>query len=160
MGSGFGQRPSGGTGPGGDPGPGGPGGLRWDPTDPIQRRARYALLAGMWGFFFSLFSVPEIGLLLGALAVYWGISSLRGKPAAGQTGTRPAGDGTRPQTSSAVSGLITGVVSLSIVAATYTFQFVYRDYFTCVDDALTYSSRQSCENHLPKELRPLLRPQE
>ncbi|MPY55413.1 hypothetical protein, partial [Streptomyces acidicola] len=80
-GGGFGERPrpSGGGGQGGpEGGPGG--GLRWDPTDPAQRRARYALLAGMWAFFFSLFSWPYMALLLGALALYWGISALRAKP--------------------------------------------------------------------------------
>ncbi|WP_432445662.1 hypothetical protein [Streptomyces rapamycinicus] len=61
-------------------GPGGPGGPRWDPNDPAQRRARYALLSGMWAFFFALFSLPQIALLLGVLALYWGISSLRAKP--------------------------------------------------------------------------------
>lgn len=70
--------------PGEDPGSGSTSGgpVRWDPTDPIQRRARYALLAGMWGFFFGIFGIPSVGLLLGALALYWGISGLRGKPAA------------------------------------------------------------------------------
>ena len=53
--------------------------MRWDPTDPLQRRARYALHAGIWGLFFSLLSLPEVALLLGALSVYWGISALRGK---------------------------------------------------------------------------------
>lgn len=81
---GFGGRPGGQggpNGPGGQGGPeGGPGGLRWDPTDPAQRRARYALLSGMWAFFFAIFDFPEIALLLGALAVYWSISSLRAKP--------------------------------------------------------------------------------
>ncbi|AXI77954.1 hypothetical protein [Peterkaempfera bronchialis] len=57
--------------------PGGPQ-QRYDPTDPVQRRARYALLAGMWGLFFMIFSLPYVGLLLGALALYWGISALRG----------------------------------------------------------------------------------
>ncbi|RSS42551.1 hypothetical protein EF906_11995, partial [Streptomyces sp. WAC08241] len=60
--------------------------LRWDPTDPAQRRARYAILAGMWAFFFALFEIPELALLLGALGLYWGISSLR---------TRPKQDGQR-----------------------------------------------------------------
>ncbi|MGW1772936.1 hypothetical protein [Streptomyces sp. NPDC002104] len=73
-----------GSGPGADPGSGP---ARWDPTDPIQRRARYALLAGMWGFFFGVFGIPSMGLLLGALALYWGISALRGVPA------KPSGDG-------------------------------------------------------------------
>ncbi|MFE7599622.1 hypothetical protein [Streptomyces sp. NPDC057494] len=89
---GFGRGPerrSGGQGgPEGGPGQGGPGrgpGLRWDPTDPAQRRARYAILAGMWGFFFAIFEIPELALLLGALGLYWGISSLRAKP-------KPAGE--------------------------------------------------------------------
>lgn len=75
----------------GGPGPGkgedpGSGPARWDPTDPIQRRARYALLAGMWGFFFGVFGIPSMGLLLGVLALYWGISALRGAPAAASGG--------------------------------------------------------------------------
>jgi hypothetical protein len=53
--------------------------MHWDPTDPAQRRARYALLSGMWAFFFSLFGWRDLALLLGALGLYWGISSLRAK---------------------------------------------------------------------------------
>ncbi|MEU8582414.1 hypothetical protein [Streptomyces abikoensis] len=153
QGGGFG----GGQGPGG--GPGGPGGLRWDPTDPAQRRARYALLAGMWGFFFALFSIPQVALLLGALSVYWGISSLRAKPKPRDPDTPappPTPGGFRPQTTAAVSGLVTGGLALAIVAATFAFHIVYRDYYTCVDDALTQTSRAACENHLPKQFRPLL----
>ncbi|MBB5119584.1 hypothetical protein [Streptomyces eurocidicus] len=158
---GFGGGPGGPRRPGGQGGgPGGSGGLRWDPTDPAQRRARYALLAGMWGFFFALFSIPQVALLLGALSLYWGISSLRAK----STPRRPDPDNPaapspgafRPQTTAAVSGLVTGGLALAIVAATFLFQIVYSDYYTCVDDALTQTSRQACENHLPKELRPLL----
>jgi hypothetical protein len=55
---------------------------------------------------------------------------------------------------------VTGCLALAIVAATFTLQIVYRDYFTCVDDALTQSSRQSCEDLLPKDLRPLLSTQD
>ncbi|CAM5434098.1 hypothetical protein [Streptomyces abikoensis] len=158
---GFGGGPGG---PAGGPGgPGGGGGLRWDPTDPAQRRARYALLAGMWGFFFALFSIPYVALLLGALSLYWGISSLRAKPRPKRTDPDiPAGPPTptpgafRPQTTAAVSGLVTGGLALAIVAATFAFRIVYSDYYTCVDDALTQSSQQACERHLPKQLRPLL----
>lgn len=149
-----------GGGPGGGPQgplPGGNGGLRWDPTDPAQRRARYALLAGMWGFFFALFSIPQVALLLGALSVYWGISSLRAKPKPRDPDAPPPPPGGfRPQTTAAVSGLVTGGLALVIVATTFAFQLVYRDYYTCVDDALTQTSRQACETHLPKQLRPLL----
>ncbi|WP_329161427.1 hypothetical protein OHB49_17740 [Streptomyces sp. NBC_01717] len=183
---GFGGRPGGQggpNGPGGQGGPeGGPGGLRWDPTDPAQRRARYALLSGMWAFFFAIFDFPEIALLLGALAVYWSISSLRAKPrtataaesadgAAGAgsgSGSAPAagpapGAGTaapyaqgqgRPQTTAAVSGLVTALLALSIVAMTFTVQLVYRDYYTCVNDALTKSGQLACNDLLPKPLEP------
>ncbi|MCX5311209.1 hypothetical protein [Streptomyces sp. NBC_00154] len=181
---GFGGRPggqAGPNGPGGQGGPeGGPGGLRWDPTDPAQRRARYALLSGMWAFFFAIFDFPEIALLLGALAVYWSVSSLRAKPrsataaesthrAAGtSSGSAPAagpapGAGTaapyarsqgRPQTTAAVSGLVTALLALSIVAMTFTVQLVYRDYYTCVNDALTKSGQLACNDLLPKPLEP------
>ncbi|AXG79800.1 hypothetical protein [Streptomyces paludis] len=84
---GFGSRPGAQQGQGGQSGQdggqdgpdGGRGGLRWDPTDVSQRRARYALLGGMWALFFVLFDLPEVALLLGSLAVYWGASSLRNK---------------------------------------------------------------------------------
>lgn len=75
--------------------------MRWDPTDPVQRRARYSLLSGMWAFFFAIFDFPEIALLLGALATYWSISALRAKPkepsATGGT-TGPAGPAATPGT--------------------------------------------------------------
>lgn len=163
-GGGFGERPrpSGGQGgpndQGGQGGPeGGPGaGMRWDPTDPVQRRARFALLGGLWAFFFALFAWPYVALLLGALALYWGISALRGTP------RRPAADapapdpGTRPQTTAAISGIVLASLGLVMVAATFTAQLVYRDYYTCTNDALTTSSREACERHLPEELQGIL----
>ncbi|MFJ2196288.1 hypothetical protein [Streptomyces violaceusniger] len=169
-----------GAGPGSNR-PSGPSGPRWDPTDPAQRRARYALLAGMWAFFFALFSLPQIALLLGTLALYWGISSLRAKarrttppPAAAAPlnapppppGATPAplpapGSGpAKPQSTAAISGLVTGGLALAIVAATFSFQVVYNDYYTCVDDALTQTSRHDCETLLPEQLRPLLSTQD
>ncbi|MFF3733939.1 hypothetical protein ACFYXM_27445 [Streptomyces sp. NPDC002476] len=188
---GFGGRPGGSGGPNGPGGPeGSPGGLRWDPTDPAQRRARYALLGGMWSFFFALFDFPEIALLLGALAVYWSISALRNKPKApsapgGAGAARPAassgapatgslqGSGTghvpaagsapgspapgygRQQTTAALSGLVTALLALSVVATTFTVQLVYRDYYTCVNDALTKSGQLACNDLLPKPLEPI-----
>ncbi|MFI6108214.1 hypothetical protein [Streptomyces sp. NPDC051310] len=169
---GFGARPNrdqqGGGASGDQQGPA----LRWDPTDPAQRRARYALLSGMWGFFFAIFDFPEIALLLGALALYWGISSLRAKPAAtaagGGTAVAPAGaapasgasapaapaaTGSRPQRTAAVSGLVTAVLALTIVAVTFTVQLAYRDYYACVDDALTRTGQVSCNELLPEPLR-------
>ncbi|WP_149184976.1 hypothetical protein [Streptomyces sp. TRM49041] len=134
--------------------------LRWDPTDPTQRRARYALLAGMWGFFFAVFDFPELALLLGALALYWGISSLRaGGGAAGRAAaaedpapSNAAGAAAKSQRTAAVSGLITASLALLIVAATFTVQLVYRDFYTCVDDALTKDGQLSCNELLPDPL--------
>jgi hypothetical protein len=183
--------------------------MRWDPTDPLQRHARYSLHAGIWGLFFALLSIPQVALLLGALSLYWGINALRGKlpksaaERRGQSGkgsktgkrghrgvaataedvagtSRSAerddapdtGGGARGKPSiplavtpaqadkakrtAAVSGLVTASLTLVIVAATFSFQFVYNDYYACQKDALTKSSREECKQHLPKELRPFL----
>ncbi|MDQ0794444.1 hypothetical protein [Streptomyces sp. B1I3] len=180
---GFGSRPGNTGGAGGQGGPEGkPGGLRWDPADPAQRRARYALLGGMWAFFFALFDFPEIALLLGALAVYWSISALRAgphstpAPVSGSTGIPDGASGDAPdrapapvppaaapgtprsggrqQTTAAVSGLVTALLALAIVATGYTVQLVYRDYYTCVNDALTKTGALACNDRLPDPLEP------
>ncbi|MFE9772520.1 hypothetical protein ACFYOV_12735 [Streptomyces sp. NPDC005931] len=150
---GFGERPRRPEGQG--DGPQGSG-LRWDPTDPAQRRARYALLSGMWAFFFALFSWPYVALLLGSLALYWAISALRAKPRRPDPDSPAPGPQGRPQTTAAVSGLVTGSLALALVAASFTAQLVYRDYYTCRNDALTQEARQSCSELLPEELRGLL----
>ncbi len=153
--------------PGQNPPPPG-GGLRWDPTDPAQRRARYALLSGMWAFFFALFDMPEIALLLGALGLYWAISSLRAKPKppsapsatspapapAAQQAPQPSSAG-KPQVTAAVTGLVTAVLALTVVASSFTMQLVYRDYYTCVDDALTKTGQLACNDLIPEKLVPL-----
>ncbi|SCK28181.1 hypothetical protein [Streptomyces sp. WMMB 322] len=173
-------------------------GMRWDPTDPKQRHARYSLHTGVWALFFALFSLPEVALLLGALSLYWGGSALRVGKSSSKSGTsgtpgasgkrgHPGGataedvagtdrtaDGEAPKPvpqvpvavtpaqaaksrrTAAVSGLVASSLALAVVAATFTFQQVYSDYFTCTQDALTQSSREDCKDLLPKELRPLL----
>ncbi|MFH8688060.1 hypothetical protein [Streptomyces sp. CB02115] len=188
---GFGGRSGGnGSGPGGKGGTERPGGMRWDPTDPAQRRARYAVLGGMWAFFFALFDLSELALLLGALSTYWAISALRTPLKSASATDRTAGDGTdaagattrtgtgataadvsgappaaptpaapqnissRQQTTAAVSGLVTALLALLIVATTFTVQLVYRDYYTCVNDALTKTGQLACNDQLPKPLEP------
>ncbi|MER7946156.1 hypothetical protein ABTY59_02035 [Streptomyces sp. NPDC096079] len=183
---GFGRGPErrggGQGGPEGGPGQGGPGGgpgIRWDPTDPAQRRARYAILAGMWAFFFAIFEIPELALLLGALGLYWAISSLRAKPkAAGEpsptsqspssspsaptapAADRPSGQGAsaalaplRSMRTAAISGLVASSVALMIVGVGFTLQIVYRDFYECRDDALTHAGELACNDLLPKPLR-------
>ncbi len=175
------RRPPG-NGAGGPGGKGGndrgPGGLRWDPTDPAQRRARYAALGGMWAFFFALFDFPEIALLLGALATYWAISALRtplkntsatdrsavdggsagtaapADPAAPASPASPSTVSSRHHTTTAVGGLVTALLALLIVGTSFTVQLVYRDYYTCVNDALTKSASVACNDKLPKPLEP------
>ncbi|MEU9720007.1 hypothetical protein [Streptomyces sp. NPDC047976] len=149
------QRPQDGGGSGGpgggpgDPGEGGP--ARWDPMDPVQRRARYALLSGMWGFFFGIFGIPSVGLLLGALAMYWGISALRGRPAtdADPGGLTALGPAARPQRAAAVSGLVTATLALMLAAGSYALQLAYKDFYVCRDDALTRTAELKCNTLLP-----------
>ncbi|CAM5374675.1 Integral membrane protein OS=Streptomyces violarus OX=67380 GN=FHS41_002743 PE=4 SV=1 [Streptomyces violarus] len=109
-----------------------------------------------WGPLLALFSWPYVALLLGALSLYWGISALRAKPRRADPDS-PAPEQTgRPQTTAAVSGLVTASLAIALVAASFTAQLVYRDYYTCTNDALTNEARQSCTELLPKELRGLL----
>ncbi|MFG2618358.1 hypothetical protein ACGFXC_12105 [Streptomyces sp. NPDC048507] len=155
------QRPHDGGGSGQGPSePGGPEGpARWDPMDPLQRRARYALLSGMWGFFFGIFGIPSMGLLLGALAVYWGVSALRGRPAtqadpATDTPPRPGGlaalgPAARPQRAAAVSGLVAAALALLLAASSYALQLAYKDFYVCRDDALTRTAELQCNDLLP-----------
>ncbi|TDT37581.1 hypothetical protein EV562_106361 [Streptomyces sp. BK208] len=153
---GFGERPGGSGGP---EGPAGGPAPRWDPTDPAQRRARYALLSGMWALFFALFTWPYVALLLGVLALYWGISALRAKPrtASDPESQAPPPEQTgRPQRTAAISGLVTSSLAIVLVAASFGTQLIYSDYYTCRDDALTNAAEQSCERHLPEQLRDLL----
>lgn len=162
---GFGRRPeqpSGGQG-GGQGGPeGGQGpGLRWDPTDPAQRRARYAVLSGMWAFFFAIFDIPELSLLLGALGLYWAISALRTRLKAPEATDAPptpvqvaaAAAAARSKRTAAISGLVASAVALMIVAAGFAMHLVYRDFYECRDDALTKQAQLSCNDLLPKPLQ-------
>ncbi|WP_030687624.1 hypothetical protein [Streptomyces globisporus] len=173
---GFGRGPERQGGPEGGPEQDGPGrtpGARWDPTDPAQRRARYAILSGMWGFFFAIFDIPELALLLGALGLYWSISSLRAKPKATEelsptsqppsaqpSPGRPSGQGAsaatmplRSMRTAAISGLVAASLALMIVAVGFTMQLVYRDFYQCRDDALTHAGELACNDLLPKPLR-------
>jgi len=110
----------------------------------------------MWAFFFALFSWPYVALPLGALAMYWAISALRAKPR-GQDPDSPAPEQKgRPQTTAAVSGLVTASLALALAAASFVAQLVYSDYYTCTNDALTQEARQGWGDLLPKDLRGVL----
>jgi hypothetical protein len=136
-----------------------PSGPRYDPNDPVLRRSRLALLCGIWGFFFMVLGVPYLTLLLGALALYWGVSALRGevKPSpaaktAALTGVQPMpqsspyypAPSTRPQVPAALGGLVAGAVSLALVGAVFGVQLYYKSYYDCQANALTKTAYDAC----------------
>ncbi len=59
----------------------------------------------------------------------------------------------RPQTTAAVSGLVTASLAIALVAAMFVAQLAYKDFYTCTNDALTNEAKQSCNQLLPKDLR-------
>ncbi|GAA1160414.1 hypothetical protein F4556_004329 [Kitasatospora gansuensis] len=132
---------------------------KFDPNDPVQRRSRYALSAGMGGLFCVVLGIPYVALLLGALAAYWGISALRsprsnsaegsaaqpGPQHNPQHGPQPV----RPQTPAAIGGLVTGGVTILFVLASLGVTLYYQDYVSCVSEALTTQARDSCDNLAP-----------
>ncbi|THA24890.1 hypothetical protein E4198_09255 [Streptomyces sp. RKND-216] len=157
-------------------------GMRWDPTDPKQRHARYALHGGIWGLFFAVLGQFEIGLLLGALSVYWGVSALRGpssvrsaasahataedvagtdRTGGGGGASRPAGteltvtpaQAAKARRAAAISGLVAGGLALLSVVGGFTQRMVYEEYYTCRQDALTQAAREQCED-LPDDQVP------
>ncbi|WP_333771607.1 hypothetical protein [Streptomyces sp. IBSBF 2435] len=171
----YGHRPDPGEGPNGPQGTG----PRFDPTDPAQRRSRYALVCGGWGLIFAVLGWVEVGLLLGALALYWGISALRMSPEdraearataasalADATQTprptppAPGPDAQRSFKTAAWTGIVTSGVTIAIVASSFGLHLAYRDYYTCKKDALTAPASQACQKLLPEPLRsvPAMRP--
>jgi hypothetical protein len=129
-----------------------PQGPRFDPSDPVQRKARYALLSGMWGIFFLILSVPYATLLLASLALYWSISALRGTPKKPVPPTAPTPTpygpvppyANRPQVPAAVGGLIASVVGLSLVAVVFGVQLYYKNFYDCQSAALTQKASDAC----------------
>ena len=126
-----------------------PPGPRFDPSDPVQRKARYALLSGMWGIFFMILGVPDLTLVLSSLALYWAVSSLRGKaktpppPTTGTIGNYGLPQ-TRPQVPAAMGGLIASIVGLSLFATAFGVQMYYKNYYDCQSQALTKAVYNTC----------------
>lgn len=171
----YGRRPDPTQGPTGPQGTG----PRFDPTDPAHRRSRYALFSGSCGLLFALLGWTPVGLLLGALALYWGISALR-MPSEERAQARaaaasaladatqsprpappaPGPDAQRSFVTAAWTGIVASGLALVIVAGTYAFHLAYRDYYTCRQDALTTPAAHACQKLLPKPLRdlPSMRP--
>lgn len=133
---------------------------KFDPNDPAQRRARHALIAGMGGLFCTIVGIYYVALLLGALAVYWAVSALRG----GRTDGRAAPVGApaaQPQTPAAIGGLFTGAVVVLFTLGWLGAQLYYNDYVVCVKDAPTAEARHSCKtsNPVPRLLVAVVDPE-
>ncbi|RLL68532.1 hypothetical protein [Streptomyces sp. Z26] len=62
----------------------------------------------------------------------------------------------KARTSAAITGLVTGGLTLTIVASTFSLQLVYSDYYECRNDSLTQASRQQCDHLVPDGIRPVL----
>ncbi|MFI5532344.1 hypothetical protein ACIA8O_27800 [Kitasatospora sp. NPDC051853] len=133
---------------------------KFDPNDPVQRRSRHALMAGMGGLFCVVLGIPYVALLLGALAAYWGISTLRAnhRPNPDATPSAAGPQPVRPQTPAAVGGLVTGGVTVLFVLASLGVTLYYQDYVTCVSEALTAQAADSCDNLAPSIIVNLYNP--
>ncbi|PYC78105.1 hypothetical protein C7C46_17405 [Streptomyces tateyamensis] len=161
----------GGGGPGW-PGPqSGPPQPRFDPADPVHRRSRYALYAGMGSLSSGLFGYFDFSLLFGVLALYWGVSTLRAtrKDAAASAGREegaqpgapswPYSQRVAPQVPAALGGLITGGVAVALVLGSFGLEMAYQPYFTCQNDALTQVAADSCSTLAPHWLNTVFDPQ-
>ena len=142
----------------------------WSGPDNLARQGAYNFVNALLGW-------TSFSLLLGTLAIYWGVSALRMKPeqradarAAAAAAlsrapvhdtdprpTPPSGDlPLKPQRTAARSGIVTGGIALLLVAASFSFHLVYQDYYECTQDALTSSSRDACAKLLPTYLRDVI----
>ncbi|MFJ1756718.1 hypothetical protein [Kitasatospora sp. NPDC088134] len=137
-----GERPEGERTPWGRPQPEQPAGPKLDPSDPLHRTARNALLCGFASLLAVLATFPWIGFPLGLLAVWYAVTVLRtpAEPVADPFAPRPV----RPQVPAALSALITGGLALVMSLSVFALQFAYHDYLDCVAGSLTKEGAQSC----------------
>ncbi|MQS12609.1 hypothetical protein F7Q99_09995 [Streptomyces kaniharaensis] len=154
-GDGAGEHPQGQPhpwGPGHDgrqPHPPAPQPPRLDPTDPVQRKARNAAFAGLFALVSMLAGFPLVALFVGALGILWGITAMRApKPSAsGPVGFVPAASS--PITPAALSGVLTGAMTVMLASSVIGFGLYYQDYVTCVRDSLTSVGADNCSRLAP-----------
>ncbi|MFF7246583.1 hypothetical protein ACFZBU_22050 [Embleya sp. NPDC008237] len=147
-----------------------------DPKDIRVRNGRLALWSGVWAVFFALFLPSDLGLVLGVVlgvvALVLGIRTVRGTTPAtagprieeGPGGTArhpghaPGGPAHRPRvrrpagsrSGAALAGLVTGAIAVVYVLGVWTFEAVNKDYYDCMDSALTKTGEQRCLDKLPE----------
>ncbi|MER5355094.1 hypothetical protein ABT093_32830 [Kitasatospora sp. NPDC002551] len=140
---------------------------RLDPTDPAQRKARNAALAGMGALVCAFATLHYVALFLGALAIAWGVSAMRApKPATADATAAPAaaapGGPTAPNplTPAALAGILTGAMTVVFVSSVLGLALYYNDYITCVRDSLTSSGADGCERLAPQWYVDITKPSE
>ncbi|WP_227870146.1 hypothetical protein [Streptomyces otsuchiensis] len=84
-------------------------------------------------------------------ATGWAPQPAPGAPGQGGAG-RTGGNGKRPMMTAAAFGVGLASLALGMVAANFTVQMVYQDYFVCARDALTIPSHEACDSLLPEVL--------
>ncbi|MFJ2186856.1 hypothetical protein ACIOJE_02700 [Kitasatospora sp. NPDC087861] len=138
---------------GGRPRPPAPQPPKLDPTDPAQRRARNAALAGPLALVCLFAGFHWVALFVGALGILWGVSALRTpKPsaAAAVTGAAPQPAAPNPLTPAALAGILTGAMTVVVTASVIGLGLYYNDYVTCVRDSLTSVGADNCDRFAPK----------
>ncbi|MBO1419107.1 hypothetical protein [Streptomyces sp. FH025] len=136
---------------------------RLDPTNPAHRKARNAALAGPFALVCLFAGFRWIALLVGLLAIAWGIGALRTrKPAAavaggtaGGTAGAPAGVAPgvaepNPLTPAALAGILTGAMTVVVATSVIGLGVYYKDYMTCVRDSLTNVGVENCDRYAPQ----------
>lgn len=136
-----------------NPRPAAPPPPRLDPTDPTQRRARNAALAGMGALVCAIAGIYYVALFVGALAVLWGVTALRaprpaGTAADGESAVPMAG-APNPLTTPALGGVLTGAMTIVFTGSVIGLNLYYTDYHACVRDSLTVAGEQSCNRLAP-----------
>ncbi|MBV6696516.1 hypothetical protein [Kitasatospora aureofaciens] len=144
----WGPGPQGGD--GWQPRPPAPQPPRLDPTDPAQRKARNAALAGLFALICVLAGFHWVALFVGALGILWGITAMRApKPSA----TDPVGiapSASNPLTPAALSGILTGAMTVMVASSVIGLGLYYQDYVTCVQDSLTSVGADNCSRLAPQ----------
>ncbi|MGW4897003.1 hypothetical protein ACWEQL_32800 [Kitasatospora sp. NPDC004240] len=123
---------------------------RLDPSDPTQRRARNAALAGVAALMCAVAGVYYVALFVGALAVLWGVSALRAPKPAAAEGDHTVSPAPSPLTTPALGGILAGAMTVVFVGSVIGLNLYYNDYVTCVRDSLTTSGEDSCDSLAPK----------
>ncbi|MEU9074826.1 hypothetical protein ACFYUY_16715 [Kitasatospora sp. NPDC004745] len=122
-----------------------------DPTDPAQRRARNAALAGPAALVCLFIGLQWAALFFGVLGIVLGVSAMRTpRRAAAGPGAAPRPAAPNPLTPAALAGILTGAMTVVVASSVIALGVYYDDYVTCVRDSLTSVGAENCNRLAPK----------